>query len=320
MIKVGITGAEKPIAGELVRILINHPEVEIRALYSPEYSGRSMQSIHHGMIGEKIIKISDKLDFDNLDIIFIVENYPEIASIPQLLEKYPEMRIVDLTGSHLGGEEIENIEYGLSEINRKALVRGARAAVIPSATASLILMGLYPLAFSQLIDGKIEVEVAAPRDIVQNFDSLKTSEELNKQIRKIDNSFSGDFNIKISPNKSERVIRVKLTLSSPLSLDEIEKLFKELYDDHNFVFTSMSEIEGREVEGTQKSVITIDKPDNDTLVLDIVGDCRLRGGAGDAIHVMNLFFALYEKIGLTLKPSRYGLDMESTSRASTWVG
>ena len=97
-------------------------------------------------------------------------------------------------------------------------------------------------------------------------------------------------------------------------------MYDSLYNDHNFVFTSFSEIEGKEIEGTHKTIITFSKPENDSVELEIVGDCRLRGGAGDAVHVLNLFFALYEKIGLQLKPSRYGENRESTSRPPEWFG
>lgn len=320
MIKVGILGAQTTAAGELIRILINHPEVEIRSLYSPSFAGRPVSSRHHGLLGEKIVNFSDKLNPEELDILFITDEIPEGENIIKSIDKWEDLRLIDLTHSDLSQRLANGFEYGLSEINRKTLVRGTKKSVIPSSEASLSLIGIAPLAFYLMLPQEINISIAAPKEVVEKFENEKITKEIFRQLNKIQKSFNGKINFEITPNKSRRVMRVKANFKCPLAIEEIEKIYESYYDDHNFVFTSLSEVEGKEVEGTHKTIVTFTKPEPDMIEIEIVGDCRLRGGAGDAVHVLNLFFALYEKIGLQLKPSRYGESQESTSRPPSWFG
>lgn len=320
MIKVGILGADNLKAGELIRILIHHPEVEITTLYSPENAGRKASSIHHGLIGEEIVNFSDQIDFLSLDIIFIANDRIPLKTIMEEVDKNEEnkAKIIDLSESKIDALLVEQLSTGLSEINRKELVRGAdRARVLPSAVV-LTLIALYPFAANLLLPRTINIDVAAPKDIIDSFDYNEVAFNIKRELHKVQKSFDGQLDLKAIANKSERVMRIKISFKSRIEIGEILKLYESIYDDHNFVFFSLSEADGREMEGTHKTLVQISKPDPDECRLEIIGDCRLRGGAGDAVHIMNLFFALYEKIGLTFKPSSYGQNEESASRPAGW--
>ena len=318
MIKTGIIGAEGLDAGELSRILINHPEVDIKVMFSPDNNGRQVSSIHHGFIGEEIVNFSNTINPEELDVVFIMDDSIYGRTLIENRQNYPELRIINLSPGRFARWDSFDMEYGLSEYNRKALVRGAKYAIIPSQAASLALIALSPLARYLLLNDDIRIEIAAPQEVANNINKTMVAEEIARQLKNLQSSFNAGIEISVNPNKSRRVMRIKFLIPCQLSFEEITRIYENTYDDHNFIFIHPSEIEGREIEGTHKCIISYQKKNPETLQVEIVGDCRLRGGAGDAVHVMNLFFSLYEKTGLNLKPSRYGASQESTSRSVSW--
>lgn len=316
MIKVGITGAESAVAGELLRILINHPEVEITTLQSNVMSGRSVSASHHGFIGEEIVNFTESIDPSSLDVLFVTDGF-KIEYDPKEEENpYPDLKIIDITGQ--SNDYDRDFQYGLSEINRKAIVRCATKAVIPATLAVGALISLYPLASSLLLSDEISMEISAPADIVAETDVDQLLAEITSQLQKAQNSFEGKIECKLKAFDSQRIVRTRISMKCPLSLEEIEKIYDEIYDDHNFTFTTVSDVTGREIEGTQKCIVTYKKHVSDRLDIDCWTDGRLRGGAGDAVHIMNLMFSLYEKTGLTLKPSRYATYIEGDSAKKSW--
>lgn len=312
MIKVGIIGASLPLAGEILRILVRHPEVDIKSLYAPEKSGQSVNSCHHGFIGEKIVNFSDKFNPANLDIVFIADNSETGLELIQQSDAWPDLKIVDISPDRFHRWEACGMEYGLSEINRKALVRGARLAIIPSAPASLALIALYPLACHLLLNSAISIRISAHKDILMECNVNSVVTEISTMLKKAQASFNSSVNVELKPENMSRTMRVEIEMASEIPLEEIDKAYELVYDDHNFTFTSLSRAEDKEVEGTQKCVILFTKPSPGVLRLECVGDARMRGGAGDAVHILNLFFALDEKVGLNLKPSVFGNEKSGT--------
>lgn len=316
MIKVGIIGAEKIEAGELLRILLHHPEVDIVSLYSPAFAGRRVASCHHGFLGEEIVNFTEKIDPSELDIIFIADDSPMAKSILTHSEDFPKLRIVDMSESRFADWRAFGLEYGLSEINRKSLVRGARLALVPSAPAALTLLALHPLALHLLLSSDVEISVAAPQPVLKALDADRSASEIATMLSKVQTSFNGKVRVSFLPVNSGRSMRVRILMRCPLSIAEVDKVFESVYDDHSFVFTSLSNVDRKEVEGTHKCMVTFSKPAPDTLELESVGDAHLRGGAGDAVHVLNLFFALDEKVGLHLKPSLFGAEDDGPQQVS----
>lgn len=318
MIKVGIVGADKPDAGELLRLLINHPEVDIKQLYAPSMSGRHISNCHHGFIGEADLVFTDKFDLSKLNMAFIADDSDFGQEVIEDAGKYESLRVIDLSPSRFDRWSNTDMEYGLSETNRKPLVRGARSAIVPTSVASLALVALYPLAANLILPDEIFLTVLAPEDKAREIDLQKTAKEVERQIRTAQNSFAGNINIRVKTGASSRTMRVISSMKCPLAVAEIDRIYDSVYDDHNFTFTSLSEVGNEEVEGTQKCVISFCKPGAGLIEIESVGDCRLRGGAGDAVHVMNLLFALQEKVGLTLKPSCYIAASDTSSKQASW--
>ncbi|MCH5229720.1 MAG: hypothetical protein J1F12_06990 [Muribaculaceae bacterium] len=310
MVKVGIIGADKPIAGELLRILIHHPETDIRALVAPNLTGHSLSSFHHGFIGESNLTFTDKINSEDLDLIISLNEEMDSNDFIRLAKENENLKFIFIDYKNKG-EKIDEVEIGLSEINRKALVRGAKIACILNPAVAPTLIALIPLARYLLLNSEIKIEVYLPSDIFFDIhdDSIKYKDCIREQLELNQNSFNKDISLTISPDSStERGAKTQITVKSALPIDEIEKIYDQIYDDHNFSFYTGKELSTLEVEGTQKVLIRFSKPDQDTLRIDIVNDARMRGGAGDIVHVMNLFFGLHEKTGLDLKPSRFRIN------------
>lgn len=305
MINVGIYGAATPCAGELLRILVNHPDVMIRCAVDSGLSGCEVTSAHHGLIGECSLDFSDSLDLSRLDVLFITasgnERTPELRD---MIAAKPDLRVVDLVGAFAEERIIDTFTvYGVPELNRKSLVRGARHVVIPSALESVSTVALLPLAMRAMLPATLPLRIEAAPDV-----TVAQPRDISNMLRELAAAGAKPFDVSLTFADDAtlgRVIRISCDLELPVPIDNITDMYEELYDDHNLTFIVGEEVAPDEVEGTDKCVISLDKSPEGSLQLRAIADARMRGGAGDAVHVMNLLMGLYEKTGLALKASRY---------------
>lgn len=302
MIKVAISGADTPAAGEIIRILVNHPDVEIVSLVAPGHEGKQMQSIHHGLLGEPKISFTGSFRPDNADVLFIADHNIKNSDYNKLRKAFPDLKIIVLNPM-VEDAVIETDEpvYALPEINRKALVRGAKAALIPSPIASITLVSLYPIAKNLLLSDDLMLNISAPSDIVEKESLEKSSEEIALHLNDAQKSFHGSVSFNILPPTSKRGIEMTTSISSPLDLEHILSTY-EIYDDHNFSYAVISPVKLDDVKGTEKVIVSLSLSKEGILSIHAVADGRLRGNAGEAVHAMNLMFGLHEKTGLYLKP------------------
>lgn len=300
MIKVGITGADSRQAGELLRILVNHTDVDIMAAVAPHIAGRTVASFHHGLIGETSISFSASMNTEELDAVFLAP-----GSMPDEINRVKSdtnLRVIDFSQR---SELDPDMVPAISEIYRKPMVRGARQAQVVNPLASLLLIAIYPLAANLLLNSDLNVKVVAPESTISN-ESLDIAATQTKQIlSKIQRSFDRNISFQASASDRNRSTRLQMDVRCSLDIDEIDRLYDSIYDDHNFTFITHSPVGAQETSGTHKCIITLEKPDADTLRITSLGDCRLRGGAGDAMHAFNLLFGLHERTGLTLKAAKY---------------
>lgn len=302
MIKAGIAGADTLMAGELIRILVNHPDVEIISAFAPGKVGRKVASVHHGLAGECDLEFSPDINPAKLDVIFI-DAHSDVADRFRLnTDRWPDLRIIDM--SHCPSLDFEKLDmaYGLAEINRKQLVRGCKRAVVPRSVSAVALICLYPLARHLLLNGNINISYACPSDIDTDEKSEMVRLEILDVLRNTQNSFQGDVILnRLNENVSPRGLRVEIEIPCNIDINELFRLYNDIYDDHNFTHLLPITMQGYEVEGTQKCLVSLQKRTPDTLTVSAVADCRMRGGAGDAVHIMNLLFGLHERTGLYLK-------------------
>lgn len=296
MISVGILGASSPTAGELIRLLINHPDVDLKTVSDASKSGQKVSSVHHGLIGETDLVFTTDDDFSSLDVLFLCLDGRQVEEFMDSYVVAENQYIIDLSDRYRVQNQDSRFVYGLSELNRKPLVRGARLAVVPSAVASAALISLLPLFNESVIDADIDIEVTGGYDKIGDVET-----EILCQLRKIRPDFDAKVSITYSDAEIRRGIRVKTMVQSKMSTHDVVRMYQDLYDDHNMTFIVDRPVDFKEVEGTDKCLLYIQKADSGYIQIEAIVDGKLRGGAGDALHVMNLFCGLHEKIGLSLK-------------------
>lgn len=335
MIKVGIDGAGSPEGGELIRLLLNHPDVELVQVAQPEYVGRDISDIHHGLVSEKSLAFSKEIDFDEVDLIFVTSSSdskifhnpdefiahktePESGFVIYLCQQDNILRNLstfflkcdsDAEDSNGLCENLKNkLVYGIPELNRKPLVRGARKAVIPTSIESLVVVALLPLIGQFVINDVIQLNMTGRREIIDSF--IPRKKEIEERINCVMKEISSrEIDCVLNFNYDEEANRcISLSVdfnSSSSTLDDLRGKVEQTYDDHNLAHLSKKHLSYKEVEGTDKCLIEIFKLGAGEYRVNAFIDAMLRGGAGDAIHVMNLFCGLYERTGLNLKASVY---------------
>ena len=299
MIRVAIFGAETPLSGELIRILAMHPDVEITGAQATELEGIALSDIHHGLIGETSLQFSAHINPCDAHMIFadatVVNVHPLIQTA--IAGTGPKVVVYGASSATLPNDACV---YGLPEMNRKPLVRGAMAAVVPMPFASMALVALYPFASHLLLNGTIDIEVYAPESLIKETELPKAEKEIKQYLENTQRSFKGNIRISANASDARRSSLMRIKFRCPLIEEQAIQLY-DCYDDHHFAFVTTRQIGVSEVAGTNKCVISVDKEDNETLTLTAAADCRMRGGAGEAVHIMNLMFGLHEKTGLYLK-------------------
>jgi len=294
MIRAGIYAAETLLAGELARILINHPDVEIAWLQSEAYAGRALVDIHHGMVGETDLRFVSRPHPGEANVLFVCGN---VADALAFAATEPDMKIVSAVPI-----EAPDVVYGLPELNRKPLVRGAVRAALPSPAANIVLLSLLPLAREGVLCSDVSVKMSFPRSVSPEGMEHVAEVEVPVALRSLQESFGSKVDIVYGQSGLDRVLTASVSLDVDLDIGELTRLYEEYYDDHNFTFVINRIPEPREVEGTNKCLLYLDKEDG-RLTVNATFDAPLKGGAGTAVHCMNLLFGLAERIGLALKAS-----------------
>lgn len=300
MIQASILGAESAIAGELLRLLVHHPEVELVSVCSPTLKGRNVTSHHKGLIGDTDLRFCDKIDLEDIDVIFVASP----PSNKDYLKEIPEdVKIILLPGCIGSDSEatFEGREFvpGLSEMFRKPLVRGANAAHVMNPAESVALIALYPLALHLLLNDTLKITVELPKRDRISLSAEGLIKGLEVRLNEVQRSFEHIASLELHQSKALRAISVEIEFESNISEEEVVKIYDDIYDDHNFTFTISSDPSPIEVSGTHKCLLHVSKTDDGKIRVKAMADSVLRGGAGDAIHAMNLLFGLFEKTGLS---------------------
>ena len=300
MIKTAILGGDTDDGGELIRVLAMHPDVMLIGVQAPGLDGTKISDRHHGLIGETSLNFTSEIDPGAIDMLFICSDAVTGRDIAMMRESNPEQKIVLFHALKDASAPEEEIVYGLPEINRKQLVRGASTAVVPESFASMALVALFPFANHLLLSGDIDIHVKAPQSVIDETDMPKVKREVKSILSEVQKSFSSDVRFTVEPGRTRRSALMDIEFDCPLNLQQMLDLY-EIYDDHNFTFVTTAPIGVSEVAGTNKCIISIARTPEGRAMLTVAADCRLRGAAGEAVHIMNLLFGLHEKTGLRLK-------------------
>lgn len=310
MIRAAVTGGTLPVAGEIIKLLINHPDVELTWVYEPHAEGALISQVHKGLRGETYMRFSADAPMDEIDVLFLCSDEPGEAKRFVAAHPVPEkVKIVDLSGDYLEQSTFSDGDdwiFGLPELSRKPLVRGALHASVPPALTSAVLLALLPLAKAgELSAGDIHVnavvaeENAEPGETLALID-LEEADNIVRALRSLQPSFDTPMTFVVMCGGWRRGISVAIHFKSPLTEEKAVELFNEYYGDHGFTFMSSSMPNINEVIGTNKCIINLQRV-GDRLVINAVIDDLIKGASAMAVHDMNLLFGLQERVGLMLK-------------------
>lgn len=308
MIKVGITGGESKVAGEIVRLLLNHPDVDLKWIQSDSHTGQKVSDLHQGLIGECDIKLVKQPEWDNIDVLFNCCHTGHARNYLNSCEGIPEnLKIIDLSGDNRYGENEEYV-YGLPELNRKAMVRDATKVANPGAFATAVNLALLPLAKNLLINSGLNISaVSGDPTLADNIKLYKPLThthvaEIENTIKALQMSFNSPIFMIPMLGSFSRGLIAAVYLECQLAIDDVRRLYDEFYSDHGFTFVTDKQVDVKDVVNTNKCIIHLEKHGNLLLITSVI-DSMLKGAAGTAVHNMNLLFGLSERTGLALKPS-----------------
>lgn len=323
MIKAGIIGGAGYTAGELTRLLINHPDVYLKWIHSTSNAGNRVSDVHQGLIGETDLKFTDKVDWTDTDVVFFCTPHGATREFMEKHDVPAEVKIIDLSTDYRIEDGTHEFVYGLPELNRKRIVRGATRVANPGCFATAIQLALLPLAKNLLLNSDIHVTAITGstgagvkpgatthyswrNDNISVYKPFKHQHlaEIKQTLKTLQNSFSAEINFLPVRGCFSRGIFAMVYVDCPVSLEEVRKLYEDYYDDHNFTFVTDKAPDLKDVVNTNKCILHLDKVGDKLLITSVI-DNLLKGASGTAVHNMNLLFGLQERIGLNLKPSAF---------------
>ena len=323
MIKAGIIGGAGYTAGELIRLLINHPDVELRWVNSSSNAGNKVCDIHQGLIGELDMTFTDKTPWEEIDVLFCCTPHGETRKFMESHEVPESLRIIDLSTDYRIEDGSHDFVYGLPELNRKRIVRGATRVANPGCFATAIQLALLPLAKNLMLNSDIQVTAitgstgAGVKPSATSHFSWRNNNisiykpfkhqhlaEIRQTLSTLQNSLKADINFIHVRVCFARGIMAIVYMDCPIELSEVHRLYEEYYDDHNFTFISDKAPDLKDVVNTNKCILHLEKIDGKLLITSVI-DNLVKGASGQAVHNMNLLFGLHERVGLQLKPSAF---------------
>lgn len=320
MIKAGIIGGAGYTAGELLRILINHPEVEVAFVHSTSNAGAPVTDVHEGLIGETDLTFAENYDLTACDVLFLCQGHGFSRKFWDENEMPAGLKVIDLAQDYR--DESDGYIYGLPEVKRDA-VKGCTRLANPGCFATAIQLALLPLAAAGQLKGEIHVTGITgstgagvkPGSTTHfswrnnNISVYKAFEHQHlKEIKHTLSALQGgeEPNISFIPVRGDfsRGIFVMADITTSMTAEEALKLYKDYYAEAEFTHVSDRPVDLKQVVNTNKCVISIEKHGDKLLILSAI-DNLLKGASGQAVQNMNLMFALPERTGLALKPSAF---------------
>lgn len=322
-INVGIVGGAGYTGGELIRILLHHPQATISFIHSRSNAGKPISSVHPDLLGETDLTFSSELS-DRADVLFLCVGHGEARKFLEANPIADHIKVIDLSQdfrfqsqSQIGTRQFV---YGLPEIN-KAQIQSAKNIANPGCFATAIQLGLLPLAKAGLLNEVYTTGITGSTGAGQglsptshfswranNVQAYKTLshqhlKEINQSITQLGTKpvelnfvpWRGDFT---------RGIFISSTISCAEDADHLIELFHDFYNDHPFTILSQQAIFLKQVVNTNKCVIQLEKVGS-KLVVHSALDNLLKGASGQAVQNMNLMLGLDECAGLNLKAAAF---------------
>ena len=322
MIKVGIIGGAGYTAGELIRLLLGHPEVEIKFVHSSSNAGNRITDVHAGLLGETELQFTDEMPFEEIDLLFFCTAHGDTRKFLESHQLPDELKVIDLSMDYRIKSHEHDFIYGLPELNRRATCK-SRYVANPGCFATCIELGLLPLAKEHLLKGDVSVNAitgssgAGVKPSATTHYSWRNNNisiykpfthqhlaEIMQSVKQLQPDFDGEIDFIPYRGDFPRGIFATLVVKCDLDIETIYKLYESYYERDSFTHIVNKPIDLKQVVNTNKCLIHLEKHGNKLLITSII-DNLLKGASGQAVHNMNLLFGLEETVGLKLKPSAF---------------
>lgn len=321
MVQVGIIGAAGYTGGELIRLLLQHPNVAIAYCYSRSQHGKRVSDIHTDLAGETELKFTNDCSV-HTDVVFLCLPHGETRAFLAQNNFSPTTRLIDLSNDYRLKEQAGDFVYGLPEL-QKEKIQAAGNIANPGCFATAIQLALLPLAQQQLLQKDIHISgitgstgagvgLSETSHFTWRNNNISVYKAFTHQhLAEIKESLSQlqpDFrqNIHFIPYRGNftRGILITAYLETDCSLEKAKELFEAYYKEHPFVVLSDKNIDLKQVVNTNKCLLYLEKQGNQLMIIAAI-DNLIKGASGQAIQNMNLLFGWEETLGLKLKSVAY---------------
>ena len=330
MIKIGILGAAGYTGGELIRLLVNHPEAEIIFANSESNAGNLVADVHEGLLGDTDLRFTDAMPFDEVDVVFFCFGH---GKSEQFLQEHtiPEhVKIIDLAQDFRIAAPTHDYVYGLPEIHREQ-IRKCQHLANPGCFATCIQLGLLPLAKAGLLTHEVAVNAitgstgAGQKPVSTTHFSWRSDNmsiykvfthqhlhEIRQSLTELQGSleasidfipYRGDFARGIFCTEVVKFDGEEGTPTNPTA-EQLAEMYRAFYADAAFTHYVDKALDLKQVVNTNKALVHVDKFGNKAVITCII-DNLLKGAVGQAVQNMNLMFGIDEHSGLRLKANAF---------------
>ena len=330
MIKIGILGAAGYTGGELIRLLVNHPEAEIIFANSESNAGNLVADVHEGLLGDTDLRFTDAMPFDEADVVFFCFGH---GKSEQFLQEHtiPEhVKIIDLAQDFRIAAPTHDYVYGLPEIHREQ-IRECQHLANPGCFATCIQLGLLPLAKAGLLTHDVAVNAitgstgAGQKPVSTTHFSWRTDNmsiykvfthqhlhEIRQSLTELQGlleasidfiPYRGDFARGIFCTEVVKFDGAEGSPTNPTA-EQLAEMYRAFYADAAFTHYVDKALDLKQVVNTNKALVHVDKFGNKAVITCII-DNLLKGAVGQAVQNMNLMFGIDERSGLRLKANAF---------------
>ena len=325
MLEIGIIGGAGYTAGELIRLLLNHPKANINFVYSTSNAGNKLHKVHKDLIGSTEISFTSQIN-TKVDTLFLCLGHGNSTTFLENNNFSKNTKIIDLSNDFrlFADKKFEGKDfvYGLPELD-KTVIKTAKYIANPGCFATALQLAILPLAAKGLLNNDIHINAVTGatgagtslsatthftyRD--NNYSHYKAFNhqhlgEINQTVNQLQTNFNAEINFVPNRGNFSRGIFATTYTKYDGSLDDAIKIYKEYYKDAAFTFVSDEEIHLKQVVNTNKCLLHLVKHGNKLLITSTI-DNLLKGASGQAVQNLNLMYGFEETLGLNLKASYF---------------
>ena len=326
MIGVAIIGGAGYTGGEAIRLLLNHPEAQLRFVQSTSNGGNLLSDVHADLIGDTDMKFVAEPDWDGVDVVFLCVGHGDARKYMESHDIPASVKVIDLSQdfrlaatASIGSREFV---YGLPEVNFES-IKSANNIANPGCFATCLQLGMLPLAAAGALTDDVQITAttgstgAGQKPSATTHFSWRNSNlshykafthqhlhEIGETITRLQPSFGGAINFVPMRGAFARGIFATIYTRTDMTQEQAVELYKEFYKDAAFTHVSDKAIDMKQVVNTNKCLVNVVKHGDQLLVSSTI-DNLVKGASGQAVQNMNIMMGLEQTAGLRLKPSAF---------------